>query len=63
MNADTGADAHAVLHAAFRWQVPPRFNIAQACCTRWARGPAARRTAIFWEHEDGRRGRVSYARL
>ena len=30
-------DRHAELHAAFRWQVPPDFNIAQACCTRWAR--------------------------
>ncbi len=63
MTAETLADAHAALHAAFRWKVPARFNIAQACCTRWARGPAARRTAIFWEHEDGRRGRLSYARL
>ena len=56
-------DAHAVLHGAFRWQVPARFNIAQVCCTRWAHGPGARRTAIAWEHEDGRRGRLSYARL
>ncbi|MDP2004950.1 MAG: AMP-binding protein [Rubrivivax sp.] len=65
MTADTlaAADAHAALHAAFRWQVPARFNIAQACCTRWARGPGARRTAIAWEHEDGRHGRLSYARL
>ncbi|MDO9073432.1 MAG: AMP-binding protein [Rubrivivax sp.] len=65
MTADTvtAADAHAALHAAFRWQVPARFNIAQVCCTRWARGPGARRTAIVWEHEDGRHGRLSYARL
>ena len=30
-------DRHAELHAAFRWQVPAGFNIAQACCARWAR--------------------------
>ncbi len=30
-------DRHAELHAAFRWQVPAHFNIAQACCARWAR--------------------------
>ena len=30
-------DRHAELHAAFRWQVPADFNIAQACCARWAR--------------------------
>ncbi len=56
-------DAHKLLHGGFRWQVPARFNIAQVCCTRWARGPAGRRNAIVWEHEDGRRGRLSYARL
>ncbi len=30
-------DRHAELHAAFRWQVPAHFNIAQVCCARWAR--------------------------
>jgi acetyl-CoA synthetase len=62
-DADGDTDAHAVLHGRFRWQVPPRLNIAQVCCTRWARGPRARRTAIAWEHEDGRHGRLSYAQL
>ena len=59
-------NAHALLHARFRWQVPARFNIAQVCCTRWARGANAKngnRTAIVWEHEDGQRGRLSYAQL
>ena len=52
------------LHASFHWQVPARFNIGTACCTRWAAQPAhARRTAVAWEHEDGRRGRLSYAAL
>ena len=56
-------DAHALLHGGFHWQVPARFNIAQVCCTRWARGPAARLPAVLWEHEDGRCGRLSYAQL
>ena len=56
-------DAHALLHGGFQWQVPARFNIAQVCCTRWARGPAARLPAVLWEHEDGRCGRLSYAQL
>ena len=30
-------DRYAQLHAAFRWQVPDDFNIAEACCGRWAR--------------------------
>ena len=29
-------DSYASLHSQFRWLVPDDFNIAQACCTRWA---------------------------
>jgi len=58
------ADAHAALHAAFVWQVPEHFNIAEVCCTRWAaRAVTARRVAVAWQHEDGRRGSLSYAQL
>mgnify|MGYP001338956680 CR=1 FL=1 len=58
----TAVDRHAALHAGFRWRVPAHFNIAQACCERWARRtPDA--VAIHWAHEDGRRGRVTYAQL
>jgi acetyl-CoA synthetase len=58
------ADHHAALHAAFRWQVPASFNIAEACCGRWARAAAtASRVAIVLEHEDGRTARHSYAEL
>ena len=54
-------DAHAEWHAGFRWQVPARFNIAEACCGRWARlTPAA---VAVQEDEDGRIRRYSYARL
>ena len=57
-------DAHAAMHAGLHWRVPRHFNIAQVCCTRWARHPnTAGRTAIAWEHEDGRSGRLSYAAL
>ena len=55
---------HAALHASFRWQVPENFNIAQACCARWAASPAtARRVAVAWQHEDGRCGSLSYGQL
>lgn len=37
-------DYYAALHAGFRWQVDEDFNIAEACCSRWAR--AESRTAI-----------------
>ncbi|MFM2058187.1 MAG: hypothetical protein RLY71_2572 [Pseudomonadota bacterium] len=29
-------DHYEALHAAWRWQVPARYNIAEACCRRWA---------------------------
>jgi acetyl-CoA synthetase len=42
-----GQDNYADMHAGFGWRVPARFNIAQACCGQWARGPdAAQRIAI-----------------
>ncbi len=61
--ASTASDAHELLHSTFRWRVPARLNIAELCCTRWARGATAQRPAILWEHEDGRQGRLSYAQL
>lgn len=55
-------DRHAELHAGFRWQVPERFNIAEVCCTRWARAtPQA--IAIRAENESGERRDHSYAEL
>jgi len=57
------ADAYSRLHRGLRWQVPPAFNIAQVCCTRWARGTTGARVAIAWEHEDGRRGTLTYREL
>lgn len=41
------SDNYAQMHAAFGWKVPEYFNIAQACCARWASQPdAIERTAI-----------------
>ncbi|MCC7040945.1 MAG: AMP-binding protein [Burkholderiales bacterium] len=44
-------DRHALLHAQHRWDVPAEFNIAQACCGRWADDRA--RFALYWEDEGG----------
>ncbi len=55
-------DTHGELHASFRWQVPALFNIAHACCHRWARDDGER-TAVLYEHESGRRLTLSYADL
>jgi acetyl-CoA synthetase len=45
------ADRYAELHRAYRWDVPPQFSIAQACCGRWALD--RNRVALYWEDEDG----------
>ena len=47
MGVSQSRDNYARMHAGFGWQVPEIFNIAQVCCTRWARRPDAdQRTAI-----------------
>jgi len=47
MAVSQGRDNYPRMHAGFRWQVPEYFNIAQACCNRWAdRADALERTAI-----------------
>ena len=46
-----GADRYAQIHRDFRWDVPAQFNIAQACCGRWAGDRA--RFALYWEDESG----------
>lgn len=52
-------DPYSSIHQAFRWNVPEDFNIAQACCTRWASDP--QRIAIL-DHDaaEGRQS-ISYA--
>ena len=44
-------DRYAEIHRAFRWDVPATFNIATACCGRWAGDRA--RFALYWEDESG----------
>ncbi|MES2053242.1 MAG: AMP-binding protein [Pseudomonadota bacterium] len=39
-------DHYAALHQGFRWQVDGYFNIAEACCSRWARPGRGRQDAI-----------------
>ncbi len=44
-------DRYPGIHRAHRWEVPARFNIAQACCGRWAGDRT--RFALYWEDESG----------
>ncbi len=44
-------DRYDELYRSWRWEVPPRFNLARACCGRWASDRS--RFALYWEDEAG----------
>ena len=44
-------DRYDELYRGWRWEVPERYNIARACCGRWAADRA--RFALYWEDESG----------
>src|SRR6185503_1795217 len=44
-------DRYDELYQGFRWQVPEHYNIARACCGRWAADRS--RFALYWEDESG----------
>ncbi|NBP27549.1 MAG: AMP-binding protein [Betaproteobacteria bacterium] len=57
-------DHYSRLHQNFFWKVPQRFNVAQACCGRWAASSrTASQTAVIVEQESGRIDRYSYGVL
>jgi len=51
-------DRYQELYGAFRWQVPERYNIAQACCGQWAEERS--RFALYWEDESGATAAYSF---
>jgi len=52
------ANRYDELYRSFRWDVPARFNIAQACCGRWAADRS--RFALYWEDESGATAAYSF---
>ncbi|WP_306200076.1 AMP-binding protein, partial [Campylobacter jejuni] len=57
-------DDYSALYRDFHWHVPEYFNLAEACCGRWAGEPATRdRIAVHTEHEDGRRAAHRYGEI
>jgi len=50
------------MRAGFRWSIPARFNMAEACCDSWARAEPGRR-AIIHLHGDGTVDEWTYGRL
>ena len=57
-------DHYAAMQAGFHWQVPRHFNMAQACCGRWAALPdAAERVAVIEHRVGGKPVMYSFAQL
>ncbi len=46
------------LYRSWRWDVPERYNIAQACCGRWAADRS--RFALYWEDESGATAKYTF---
>jgi acetyl-CoA synthetase len=46
-------DGYAAIHEGFGWQVPKRFNMAQACCGQWAAQAATAKRQAVREHVAG----------
>ncbi len=51
-------DRYHELYGNFRWNVPARYNIAQACCGQWAKDRS--RFALYWEDESGASAAYSF---
>jgi hypothetical protein len=47
------------IYDAFEWDIPARFNMAVACCDRWAVDPG--RVALIHEQPDGAVRRYTFA--
>src|SRR5258707_1948923 len=54
----TEASNYDDLYRNFRWDIPARFNIATACCDRYADGPDG--SALIYVDEDGGAQRTSF---
>jgi acetyl-CoA synthetase len=54
-------DSYEDLVARFRWNLPEAFNIAEACCDRWADGSG--RLALIHEKGDGTVERITFDAL
>src|SRR5258707_12910680 len=54
----TEASTYDELYRNFRWDVPDRFNMATACCDRYADGSG--RLALIYVDEDGAATRTSF---
>jgi len=51
-------DRYDELYRSWRWDVPARFNLAAACCGRWAADRS--RFALYWEDESGAAAKYTF---
>jgi acetyl-CoA synthetase len=58
-----GRDNWAAMHRQFGWHVPRSFNIAQACCARWAAQPDAGERVAIIAHGAREQPTLTYAQL
>jgi len=63
MAGSQGRDNWAAMHRGFGWQVPEQFNIAQACCARWAQGDDAAERVAIRVHGAAGQATLSFAQL
>ncbi|MEY3888427.1 MAG: Acetyl-coenzyme synthetase [Pseudomonadota bacterium] len=56
-------DAYETVHRQFAWQVPSGFNMAEVCCSRWARSPQHQHAVAIVEHQTGGQAPVNWTFL
>jgi len=56
-------DQHSTLYDTFRWHTPQGFNLAQACCQRWAELPSHERRAAIIDHTSSEPSHITFAQL
>lgn len=63
MGGSQGRDNWAAMHRRFGWQVPAHFNIADACCRRWARRADAHERVALRAHAAAGASTLTFAGL
>lgn len=58
---DSNVKSFEKLHDEFSWHIPERLNIAYEVCDKHEK--LSNRIAIYYEHEDGRKNKVSFGDL
>ncbi|MGI9405637.1 MAG: AMP-binding protein, partial [Hyphomicrobiaceae bacterium] len=60
---DLSGTTYEEIYAGFRWNLPEKFNVADACCFRHARSEKRDAPALFYERQDGTIDTYSFGHL